>query len=221
MRDQLKVSPATVDVGVGSAVALMGWPALMVPAATRLAMSVRIARAMRTAPSMLSMPAPCSTRLAPARGWALYCRMALISGGVSPGLACSISATAPLTTGADTEVPLRNISVWPNTWPVKPASRPVFRAASRFHWPVFDVDAALTRALPGASRSGLSRLSTTRWPLLSTWAPRLGPRELKPLTTSLLRAAVSRMFDEPTVITDGSCPGEPTVPKVMLPAFMP
>ena len=84
----------------------------MVPAAARLAMSVRMALAMRTAPSMLSMPAPCSTREAPASGWALYCRMALTSGGVSPGLACSIRATAPLTTGADTEVPLKNIRVW-------------------------------------------------------------------------------------------------------------
>ena len=113
VRDQLKVWPLMVEVGVGSAVRLMAWPAVRVPAATRLAMSVRRALAMRTAPSMLSMPAPCSTRLAPGSGWALYCRMALTRGGVSPGLACSISATAPDTTGADTEVPLRNISVCP------------------------------------------------------------------------------------------------------------
>ena len=83
--------------------------------ATLLAMSVRMALAMRTAPSMLSRPAPCSTRLALGRVRAVYCRMALTSGGVSPGLACSISATAPLTTGADTEVPLSIISVWPKT----------------------------------------------------------------------------------------------------------
>ena len=91
-----------------------------------------------------------------------------------------------------------------------------------FHWPSDEVAAALIMALPGASRSGLSRLSTTRWPLLSRVAPRVGPRELKPLTTSSVRlAAVSFMFDEPTVITDGSCPGEPTVPKVVLPLTWP
>ena len=84
--------------------------------------------------------------------------------------------------------------------------------ASRFHWPSREVEAALTMALPGATRSGLSRLSTTRSPVVSTWAPRDGPRELKELTTSSLRLGVSFMFDEPTVITDGSCPGEPMVP---------
>ena len=33
--------------------------------------------------------------------------MALISGGVRPGLACSISATVPATAGAAIEVPLK------------------------------------------------------------------------------------------------------------------
>ena len=56
--------------------------------------------------------------------------------------------------------------------------------ASRFHWPRLEVDAALTSALPGATRSGLIRLSTARWPLAMTRAPRVGPRELKLLTTS-------------------------------------
>ena len=111
MRDQLKVWPATVEVGVGRAVRLIAAPALRLPAATLLAMSVRKALARRTAPSTLSMPAPCSTKLALGSGCALYCRMALINGGVSPGLACSISATAPLTTGAATEVPLSIINV--------------------------------------------------------------------------------------------------------------
>ena len=56
-----------------------------------------------------------------------------------------------------------------------------------------------------------------RWPLDVTIAPRVGPRELKLLMTSLLRAVVSFMCDEPTVITDGSCPGEPMVPNISEP----
>ncbi len=33
-----------------------------------------------------------------------------MSGGVSPGLTCSISATAPVTTGAEIDVPLSSIN---------------------------------------------------------------------------------------------------------------
>ena len=46
------------------------------------------------------------------------------------------------------------------------------------------VAAAATILLPGATRSGLSRLSTTRTPPLSRNEPRVGPRELKKLTES-------------------------------------
>ena len=176
--DQLKVCPFSVLVGEGSAVALMVWPARMVPAATLAAMSVFKALARRTAPSMLSKPAPCSTRLAPANGWAVYCRMALTMGGVSPGLACSSSATAPLTTGAETEVPLSIISDLFSTWLVTPASSPGLLRARAFHSPSLDVAPTLKIRLPGATRSGLIRLSMLRPPRLSTTAPRVGPREL-------------------------------------------
>ena len=76
-------------------------------------------------------------------------------------------------------------------------------------------------SVPAATRSGLSRLSTARTPVLLVTAPRVGPRELKPFTTSSERPVVSFMFDEPTLITDGSCPGEPTVPKVVAPPICP
>ncbi len=74
------------------------------------------------------------------------------------------------------------------------------------------VAAAPTILLPGATRSGLSRLSTTRTPLLFRYEPRVGPRELKLLTTSSPRAVVPLKFTEPTVMTDGSLPGELMVP---------
>ena len=74
------------------------------------------------------------------------------------------------------------------------------------------VAAALTILLPGATRSGLSRLSTTRLPLASSRAPRVGPRELKKFTLSSLRASVSLTLTAPTVITDGSWPGELIAP---------
>ena len=54
-------------------------------------------------------------------GCAEYCSMALISGGVRPGLACSINATVPATTGAAIEVPTldgkASIRVPPGTQP--------------------------------------------------------------------------------------------------------
>ena len=46
----------------------------------------------------------------------MYWRMALTSGGVSPGLACSSRAAAPATTGAAIEVPLSIICVSPYFW---------------------------------------------------------------------------------------------------------
>ena len=107
MRLQLKVWPLSVVdvVGMNLPLANRLAPAASVPASTALPMSVRSDCASFTAPAMFNRPAPCCSRLAPATGCALYCRIALISGGVSPGLACSIKATAPDTTGAATEVP--------------------------------------------------------------------------------------------------------------------
>jgi hypothetical protein len=51
--------------------------------------------------------------LALASGCAVYCRIALMSGGVSPGLACSMSAAVPATAGAAIDVPLSIICVSP------------------------------------------------------------------------------------------------------------
>ena len=107
--------PLIVDAATGKVmpVASSLSPALIVPAATAGAMSVRKALARRTAPSRLSSPVPCCNRLALANGVAVYCRIALTSGGVSPGLACSSTAAAPATAGAAMEVPLSVISVCP------------------------------------------------------------------------------------------------------------
>ena len=113
MRDQLKATPLMVELLAGNALPLasIDVPALMLPALMTVARSVRRALASTTAPSTLSKPAPCCSRLALASGWAEYCKMALTSGGVSPGLACSINATVPATAGAAIEVPLSIIWV--------------------------------------------------------------------------------------------------------------
>ena len=112
-RDQLKLVPLIVEDGAGRLAPLASKlaPAVKVPAETAEAMSVRNALASATAPCTLSRPAPCCSRLAPAIGCALYCRMALTSGGVRPGFCCSIKATVPATAGAATEVPLSCICV--------------------------------------------------------------------------------------------------------------
>jgi len=47
----------------------------------------------------------------------------------------------------------------------------------------------------------------------TTNAPRVGPRELKLAMTSSLRPSVALKLMVPTVIADGSRPGEPTRPK--------
>ena len=116
IRDQLKLAPATVELrllGRDLPEASKFAPLLMVPAATALLTSVRSNLAKVTAPWMLSWPAPCCNRLAPAIGCAVYCKRALIMGGVRPGLACSSSAAVPATTGAATDVPDRYICVSP------------------------------------------------------------------------------------------------------------
>ena len=117
----MKLLPLMVEVvlGITAPEASIDVPALIVPASMAAAMSVRSTLAKATAPLTLSMPAPCCNRLAPGMGCAVYCRMALTSGGVSPGLACNIRATVPATTGAEIEVPLiiiwvsRKVSVMP------------------------------------------------------------------------------------------------------------
>ncbi len=71
---------------------------------------------------------------------------------------------------------------------------------------------AVSTLLPGATRSGLIRLSVQRLPFAKVKLPRVGPRELKVVTTSSARSAVPAMLSAPTVITEGSCPGDETVP---------
>ena len=190
-------------------------PASNLPASTAPITSVRRACARLTAPAMFSNPAPCCSRLAPATGWALYCKMALISGGVSPGLACSSNATAPATTGADTEVPDNTMTDSPPLL-LLPATCVScgYLAGSTLGSSnaKLSTDLAPSTLLPGATRSGLSRLSMRRTPPASMYEARVGPRELNRLTLSSLRAAVPRVLAEPTVITDGSWPGELMVP---------
>ena len=183
------------------------------PAAMALARSVRSSLAMLTAPSTLSSPAPCCSRLAPVIGCAVNCRMALINGGVRPGLACSISATAPVTAGAATEVPDRYLSAWLIDCLVPPS--PLTRLglfAAKASKVSLTVAAAPNSLLPGATRSGLRMLSMRFTPNASTKLPRVGPRELKPLTTSSLRVTLASGLADPTVITVGSLPGDEMLP---------
>ncbi len=142
-------------------------PGRMVPASMTRFRSVRSALASAIAPCTLSSPVPCCSRLLPGIGVAVYWRIALTSGGVRPGLASSIRATAPATTGAATEVPLRDISsrvlacVAPCAW--ASTGRPGLSSASRFQpaaASVMSEPSAATTRLPGATMSGLSRLST-------------------------------------------------------------
>ena len=118
MRLQATDWPFSVLAGLGSTLpgASMLSPAFSVPASSAWPRSVRSDCASRTAASTFSAPVPCSSKLALASGWALYCRMAFTSGGVSPGLACSIKATAPATAGAATEVPLSSIKALCGLW---------------------------------------------------------------------------------------------------------
>ena len=66
---------------------------------------------------------------------------------------------------------------------------------------------AITR-LPGATRSGFRKLSYCVTPFASMKLPRVGPRPLKLLIVSPLRADVSCVLAEPTVMAEGSSPGE-------------
>ena len=73
-------------------------------------------------------------------------------------------------------------------------------------------DLAPSTLLPGATISGLSRLSTRRIPWVSMKEPRVGPRELKKFTLSSLRTELPRVLTAPTVMTEGSWPGELMAP---------
>jgi hypothetical protein len=134
-------------------------------------------------------------------------------------LACSISATAPLTAGAAIEVPLSCIRR-----PLRSGVKPVISSHGYDETILFagvpPLASAPTILLPGATRSGFSRLSTWRTPPASTHALRVGPRELKKFTVSSPRAVVSCPFADPTVITDGSLPGELIAPYCLAPAVL-
>jgi hypothetical protein len=65
-----------------------------------------MARARSTAPFALRKPAPSVSGSYRGYTCAVYCRIALTWLGVNDGLACSINATVPLTTGAAMLVPL-------------------------------------------------------------------------------------------------------------------
>src|SRR5215831_9655534 len=147
--DQLKEYPQIVEVGVGGVEVFSNAP----PTGFNETKSVRIARANRTAPSIFTSPAPCSSMLKLASGWAVYIRMAFTMLGVRFGFAWSIKAAAPATTGVDIEVPLRYI--WSRvSAPLTDASSCGFCETSRLFG-----DFASTILLPGATRSGFIKWS--------------------------------------------------------------
>ena len=74
--------------------------------------------------------------------------------GVSFGLACSSRAAAPATIGVEIEVPLRYIIFWL----IFPAPRPVSKLGNVVTIRLFCASAKIS-LLPGATRSGLTRLS--------------------------------------------------------------
>jgi len=79
-------------------------PVRIVREAIAVETSVRSTAANRTAPSMSRGRLPAVMTVANAVCPAVYCRIALTSGGVRPGL-CSSSAAAPATVGAAIDVP--------------------------------------------------------------------------------------------------------------------
>ncbi len=195
------------SVGVASRLA----PGCSEPLAIWVAMSLRRDRASCMAPPTLSKPAPCWNRFAPGRGSAEYCSIAFIRGGVRPGLASSIRATAPATAGAATEVPLRRIRPSLTKRIASGWAREGVSCRSLAGAPLGCAAAAPSTLLPMATRSGFRRLSRTN-PAAVRPTPRVGPREEKKLTVSSTRATVPFQLTEPTVITDGSMPGEPMLP---------
>src|SRR6185312_8725714 len=110
--DQFTVWPPMFDTGAGSCMpgASRLSPTVMVPLATWEAIVGESDCATATAPGMSTRPAPCCTRLAVPTACAVYWRIALTSGGVRPGFACSMSATVPETTGVANDVPLPSMS---------------------------------------------------------------------------------------------------------------
>ena len=76
------------------------------PSFDGLCSSSRSAEASSTAPRAFRKPAPCAARLTRARYSDVYCRMPFTRFGVRSGLACSMRAIVPATTGAAMLVPV-------------------------------------------------------------------------------------------------------------------
>src|SRR6266508_647559 len=93
--------------------------------------------------------------------------------GVNLGLAWSSKAAAPATRGAETEVPLMYIIFCV----FLPAPSPVSKSGLAVTRVLFTASAKIN-LLPGATRSGLIRLSEWRTPRRSVQKLRVGPREL-------------------------------------------
>ena len=121
----------------------------------------------------------------------MYCSNALIKFGVRFGLACSISATVPVTTGAAMLVPLSA------RYGFEPSAERAVEQRRTF----VDVEGAAGTAsetvpTPGATRSGFASKSTA-----------VGPDELKSAISSSLRVSVPIVLEAPTVSTHGALPG--------------
>src|ERR1043166_3253233 len=111
-----------------------------------------------TAPATFNGPAPWSDLLYPFKGWAVYIKIILMTFGVRLEFASSSRAAVPATTGVDIEVPLRYISF------ILVAE---YLEVSKVGYSLIRLLLAASAEmilLPGASRSGLIRLSKCRKP---------------------------------------------------------
>src|SRR3954452_3461485 len=132
--------------------------------------------------------------------------MALIRLGVRLGLACSINAIVPLTTGAATLVPLIDKYGFAASGILPATSGAGFSTNS-----VLPGTASETVPTPGATRSGLAMKSVA-----------VGPAELKLARVSSLRVSVPCVLEAPTVSTHGALPGAVIPPYCGWPAaFLP
>src|SRR6266516_4094767 len=111
--------------------------------------------------------------------------MAFTRLGVSVGLACSINATVPVTTGAAMLVPLR---LRYGRYGV--GTVPLRRYAGIELYKKLSGALSDSMPTPGATRSGLAARSI-----------RVGPRELKLAIVSSARSTVPMWLDAPTVST--------------------
>src|SRR3954462_10053097 len=103
--DQLHTSSAIIVSGRGGMTVVRSG----VPTRTFDERSLRISLANLTAALILISPAPCSNRLNPANGCAVYIRSIFAMFGVNDGFACNSSAAAPATMGVAIEDPLMYI----------------------------------------------------------------------------------------------------------------